>query len=45
MTHRHLMALISIADTEATVSLLIEAVKGLVKWSRNSKEGKFEEQP
>ena len=32
ITHRHLMALISVADTDETVNILIKAIKGLYEW-------------
>jgi arginine decarboxylase len=37
ITHRHLMALISIADTEETVGRLIKAVKSLHRWALKTK--------
>jgi len=37
ITHRHLMALISVADTDETIDRLIEAVKGLHQWAKETK--------
>lgn len=41
MTHRHVMALISVADTEATVGLLLEAVKALHEWATRKKSNSY----
>jgi arginine/lysine/ornithine decarboxylase len=41
ITHRHLMALISIGDTDETINKLIEAVKGLHAWAIANKPGNF----
>src|SRR5205085_12481808 len=41
ITHRHLMALISIGDTDETIDLLINAVKGLHKWAKETKPDSF----
>jgi arginine decarboxylase len=45
ITHRHLMALISVADTEQTVDLLIQAVKGFHKWAKETKPDSFVDLP
>ncbi|MFL5809348.1 MAG: hypothetical protein ACJ749_07480, partial [Flavisolibacter sp.] len=45
ITHRHLMALISIADTDETIDLLIESIKGLCKWAKSSKPGSYIDLP
>jgi arginine decarboxylase len=45
ITERHLMALISIADTEETVSKLIEAVQALHQWATSQKKDEFVELP
>jgi arginine decarboxylase len=34
ITHRHLMVLISLADTDETVNALINAIKGLYEWAK-----------
>ncbi len=45
ITHRHLMALVSIADTDETVDRLIAAIKGLHKWARAEKPGTYADLP
>jgi arginine decarboxylase len=45
ITHRHLMALISVADTDETIDLLIEAVKGFHKWAKASKPDSYVDMP
>jgi arginine decarboxylase len=45
ITHRHLMGLITIADTDETVDLLIEAIKGLHKWAKANKPGTYVDMP
>jgi arginine decarboxylase len=45
ITHRHLMAFISVADTDETIDLLIKAVKGLHKWAKETKPDSFVELP
>jgi arginine decarboxylase len=37
ITHRHLMALISVADTDETIDVLISAIKGLHKWAKQTR--------
>jgi arginine decarboxylase len=45
ITHRQLMALISVADTDETVDLLIAAVKGLHKWAKAEKPNSYADLP
>jgi arginine decarboxylase len=45
ITHRHLMALISVADTDETIDLLIAAIKGLHKWAKQTKPDSYVEMP
>jgi arginine decarboxylase len=45
ITHRHLMALISLADTDETIDLLIEAIKGLHKWAKSTKPDSYVDMP
>lgn len=41
ITHRHLMALISVADTQETVGQLIKAIKALCQWAREARPNSF----
>lgn len=41
ITHRHLMALISVADTDETIDRLIEAVKAMHRWATETKPSSF----
>ncbi|HYC29205.1 MAG TPA: hypothetical protein VEB42_10320, partial [Chitinophagaceae bacterium] len=45
ITNRHLMALISVADTEETVGHLVKAVKALCRWARETKPNSFVQLP
>jgi len=45
ITHRHLMALISVADTDETVGALIDAIKGLHAWAKETQPDSFIELP
>lgn len=45
ITHRHLMAIISVADTVETVNLLIEAIKGFYKWTKTTKPDSYVDLP
>ncbi|MDB5232956.1 MAG: ldcC [Chitinophagaceae bacterium] len=45
ITHRHLMALISIADTDETVNKLIEAIKGLYEWVKTTQPNSYVPMP
>ena len=45
ITHRQLMALITVADTDETVELLIKAIKGLHKWAKTTKPGTYADMP
>jgi arginine/lysine/ornithine decarboxylase len=41
ITHRHLMALISVADNDETVGRLIEAIQGMYRWARETKPNTY----
>jgi arginine decarboxylase len=45
MTNRHVMALLTPADTEETVGVLIDAIKGLHKWATGKKQNTYVELP
>jgi arginine decarboxylase len=45
ITHRHLMAIISVGDTDETVDRLIEAVKGFYKWAKQTKPDSYVDLP
>jgi len=45
ITHRHLMAIISLADTDETIDQLIEAMKGLHKWAKATKPDSYVDLP
>jgi arginine/lysine/ornithine decarboxylase len=44
-THRHLMALISVADTETTVGLLVEAITAMCEWAKKKKPDAYVDMP
>ncbi|MFL5811844.1 MAG: aminotransferase class I/II-fold pyridoxal phosphate-dependent enzyme [Flavisolibacter sp.] len=45
ITHRHLMAFISVADTDETVDQLIQAIKALHKWAKAEKPDSYVDMP
>jgi arginine/lysine/ornithine decarboxylase len=45
MTHRHIMALITVADTDETVDLFIEAIQALCAWAKEKKPDAYVDMP